>query len=455
MISKKLSVQILIVFTLLSYSSFSQVTVDIRVKHSKTAQARLYLINGDNEILIDSTRQVDSGKYVFNLKPDYSYGIYKMALGKNISFNFIVADEPVISLETLIYTPEDSLKSIVSDENKLYFDYQRIKQKSTRQIWLLNSLKDFYNDSSMFDQMIEDELYKVKNYYNQKVQSLARLKGNLFTSSLILLEQRPLPPPFLNAAEQKEYTIQFFWNDCNLMDNRLITLSALNKKLWDYIELHFNDQLDKEEQDSAFIRGIDYLLNLNMSSNIKEYIRNAIYEELFDTDYRIVAEHLKRIYPDTKSNEEDRFDFVEHTPGDKFKVGELVPDFKVLDKRGRKIRVSKIESKYKLILFWASWCPHCTETLPEIQKIYKTYKNDDFEIISVAIDDEGQEWKKIIENHNYIWINTHEPDNGENKLLQEYGINETPEMFLVDKNLKVISLPSTAKQVLAKLRKML
>ena len=43
-------------------------------------------------------------------------------------------------------------------------------------------------------------------------------------------------------------------------------------------------------------------------------------------------------------------------------------------------------SKLTLIDFWATWCKPCVKAIPELNKIYETYKNHGVKIIGISCD---------------------------------------------------------------------
>ncbi|MDI1307627.1 MAG: thioredoxin-like domain-containing protein, partial [bacterium] len=49
-------------------------------------------------------------------------------------------------------------------------------------------------------------------------------------------------------------------------------------------------------------------------------------------------------------------------------------------------KLSDIHSKYKLVVFGASWCPKCTEELPKLKSYYDNWKKDGLEIVFVSLD---------------------------------------------------------------------
>lgn len=85
------------------------------------------------------------------------------------------------------------------------------------------------------------------------------------------------------------------------------------------------------------------------------------------------------------------------------------------------------KGKYVLVDFWASWCGPCRAEIPNIKNIYKKYKGDKFDIVSVAVWDEKAETLKALEEEKLPWIQI---INGQEEPAKLYGINGIPHIIL-------------------------
>jgi len=433
---------------------YSQVSVNIRAKQSRTKESKLYLYQNTETILIDSAYQNPQGFYSYNLPKSIKQGVYKFALGNNISFSFIIGSESIINLETVVYAAEDSLRSITSKENALYIDYQKIKQDLNHRLWLLNSLDDCYSDTSVFHKKLIIERYNTQLELATKSKNIVLNNPNLFVSNLILLELKPTPSTYL--PDSKEFIRKNWWAEANLTDDRLINSNTLNSKVWGFIDLFNSVDLTKEQQDSLFTESIKIIMNLNSSHNIKLYLRKTLFDSFIDTDYGNTTRYLVE-------TSFDALPLLDLTPEEKTaydiqsknRVGIKAKDFKINPNEGSKINLSKVSAQYKLVVFWSMWCPHCTEMLPELMSIYQKYNNKGFEVVAICIDEEVDGWKKYISENKFNWINTIETDNGKNKVLASYTVDGTPKFILIGKDMTILSCPINVKQLEAKLKELI
>lgn len=74
------------------------------------------------------------------------------------------------------------------------------------------------------------------------------------------------------------------------------------------------------------------------------------------------------------------------------------PEFAAPDLDGQLRNIKEWDGKLILLNFWATWCPPCLKEIPDFIELQKTYGDQDFQIIGIAIDDEEavREYVKVV-----------------------------------------------------------
>ena len=116
------------------------------------------------------------------------------------------------------------------------------------------------------------------------------------------------------------------------------------------------------------------------------------------------------------------------------------PEILLRNHKGAFLPLSSQKGKVTLVYFWASWSSLARQTHGDLNKLYEKYAGKDFEIYSVAFDNQEARWKKVIEEDGLNWnIHVRDENGTASDLLGLYHVEYLPAMFLVDKSGKIVS----------------
>lgn len=121
-------------------------------------------------------------------------------------------------------------------------------------------------------------------------------------------------------------------------------------------------------------------------------------------------------------------------------LGHQYTDFEapVLDKKGgfgNKSSLSAYIQKNKIVFldFWASWCTPFMNEVPNLKAAYKKFKSKGFEIVSVSVDEDTDDWLKAVKDNDMNWVQMwNGEDDIENSAAVKYSITAIPATFLID-----------------------
>ncbi|MCF8241817.1 MAG: TlpA family protein disulfide reductase [Melioribacteraceae bacterium] len=121
-------------------------------------------------------------------------------------------------------------------------------------------------------------------------------------------------------------------------------------------------------------------------------------------------------------------------------LGKEAPNFKLPDINNNDIELYNINTDKLLLIFYTSWCPHCQELLPEINKLYKKKKS--FEVVAVSLDEEKEDWINFINENDLNWINVSDLKGWNSDAAKKYYIYATPTLFMLDANKNILDRPT-------------
>lgn len=107
------------------------------------------------------------------------------------------------------------------------------------------------------------------------------------------------------------------------------------------------------------------------------------------------------------------------------------PDFALKDVNGQTVKLSEYRGKVVLLNFWATWCAPCKVEIPWFMGFETQYKNRDFAVLGVSLDDDGWDsLKPYLTEHkmNYRVVL------GNDDVSKAYGdVDSLPTTFIIDR----------------------
>jgi len=137
-------------------------------------------------------------------------------------------------------------------------------------------------------------------------------------------------------------------------------------------------------------------------------------------------------------------------------IGDTMPDLAMANPYGDTIRLSKLAGKYVLVNFWGSWCRPAREQHPELRKVFRKYRYRGFDIYSIALERNLDDWKNTIREDRLIWINhVSELNYMDSRAARQLGVESVPFNALIDGNRVVIAKNLTTEQLNEKLAELI
>lgn len=120
-------------------------------------------------------------------------------------------------------------------------------------------------------------------------------------------------------------------------------------------------------------------------------------------------------------------------------IGKLVPDFSAKDLEGNPISLKAYRGKVVLLDFWAVWCQPCIAEMPNLKKVYDTYKDVGFDIIGISLDNDETQLRDYLKANNISWRQVFSGQGWMSPIARQYGIQAIPAPWLIDREGKLIS----------------
>ena len=439
-----------IFITSINTYSQNQYSINITIDDFPNSGVMLADFYGDKNNVIDTLITDERGSLSFSFDESKPAGMYRIFLPQNNFIDFIFNNENII-LKTNIEYPMDSLVVVASVENKLYYDFLRADRNFMIKLELLSPLLSYFPKDDEFYSSARIKFLRTQQDRDTYILKTEQNFPDTYATKIILFQRNPLLASSLNDYEKTEFIRTHFFDKINFDDPELLRSDAYPNKLISYLTLYSNRNLSQDQLEDSFIKAIDNLMTKPFESTlVKEYVVQYLITGFEKYGFERVLVHMAETYKDDKECEDAERKSDLQTRLDNYKKlaeGKIAPDISVPDEKGDIINFSDIESKYTMVIFWATWCPHCTQMLPEIYELYKKQNVKNIEVLTISLDDDEGLWKEYLTQHNFDWLNASELKKWNSKSAIDYNIYATPTILLLDKNRKIISKPLTMHKI--------
>lgn len=134
---------------------------------------------------------------------------------------------------------------------------------------------------------------------------------------------------------------------------------------------------------------------------------------------------------------------------------EKAPEFSLPDINGTPVSLASFKGKYVLVDFWASWCKPCRQENPNIVRTYNKYKEKNFTILGVSLDQTREAWVRAIAQDSLNWTHVSDLKEWSSTVVPLYNIQSIPFNVLVDPQGNIIATGLRGYQLEEKLREVL
>lgn len=370
--------------------------------------------NGSYNKLADGL--VLNNKVVFNVLPQTTKGLFTIWEGKNKIYDFV-------------YTGSNLTLNIAKGNN---YSNNLLQIKNMH-----NAINVCYTNSNPSSEKT-NKFNNLLTQYNRYWDSLKTQHNNTLVYTYLLANKEYLPN-INNTLEQRiaEVKQQFFVN-FNFADTMHCYAPLLQERVKTYISTFYNKETNnKTEQYISLID--DVLQQANIHPKVLDMLANYLWKGFNANANQQLTEYIDVYYlsKSCKSNDDKTLQRRLYSYQN-MAIGNIAPSLVIDNNVAQKQKVDNIMANNNtIVIFWATWCSHCKEILPQIKTMVE---GSSVNVIAIALDENTTDWQNFIKDYPN-WQHIQAKEKWKNSNVENYGVYKTPTVYILDKNRKIIEKP--------------
>jgi len=353
------------------------------------------------------------------------------------------------SIEFTASSLEDlqSLRFKGTQENTFFDRY--VKEQSDRELRLSawKYLKTLYKDS----------LSDTYNFIVSEIRHLQEAERKFLDSlppdsyaKYYLPVRKLLQNILFNSVRYPEEIPQIIseFNKLNFSDSRFQSSGIMKQLIGSYYIMLSSYESDATRLVQLYNRTTDRLFD-QLSGNNKitiqvseflfnEFEKNSMVNAAEYLSLKMLSQNVCKVEGELKN----RFEQYR-----RMAKGMQAPDIRFDKIINGKTSLYEIGSKYKLIVFWASWCEQCQLELPKLEQLFLQLKSRGVEVVTVSLDTNQEEFDKYAKQHILFSYNYCDYKKWNSKPVKDYYVFATPTFYLLNSENKILIKPISAGQI--------
>lgn len=418
---------------------------------NKTCKLAYYF--ADKQYLKD-TVVAQNGAFVFKGNEPLPGGIYILILPNNQYFEMMIDKDQDFKMETDTSGYVTNMKVTGSDDNKLFYDYLKFinpKQAKSKEMRdELDSLKG-KEESKEYKQLkeklaaIDEEVknYKIKYMQEHPENILAKV---FKTSKEVEVPEAPLLP---NGKKDSTFAFKYykahFFDDIDFSDARLLRTPVFYGKIRQYL-----DKLTVQHPDSMIIAADFLSEKARANPEVFKFIVQNITSHYEVEATKIVGLDAIFVHMVNKYYKTGQATWVDSTVMAKITkrsntlepllLGKVAPNLTLPDVYTQQPHtMHDLKGNYTIVYFWDPTCGHCKKVTPKLYEWYKENREKKgIAVYAVNTTVNQQEIFDYLKEKPMDFVKVWDPYNT-SKFRDLYDIYKSPEMYLLDKDKKIIS----------------
>lgn len=403
---------------------------------------------GNQNYIADST-EMKADKARFQREEKLPGGMYFFMLPDGDTFIQVLLDkDQEFSLTADISDPNDAIVE-GSLDNELLYKNLKYQASMQPQFDAVNAelAKETFGTAAY--KAVKAKQQALLDKRAAHIDSFRQQYPNAFFTKFKLAGQNPdvgeplKPNGELDTFKQVYLYRTNFWNDVDFGDERLLRTPVYHNKLKRYIKELTHQNMDSLRESAAWVAqksfegGNNEIFKFTVNFIAIEYKQStvmggeAVYVDMIDKYFT----YDRAFWSDSSEIRGLRRQANEMKAS---LLGEIGQDVTAADINGKMHSLYDLKAPIIVVYIFNPDCEHCKEETPKLKKVYQEWHSKGVDVFGIGTETEIGPFTSYLKQVDLPWVNVIDPTY-ESKYYLKYHIDITPELYVLNKDKKIIA----------------
>ncbi len=402
---------------------------------------------GDQNFAFDSVMADAKGNVLFKRDTPIFEGMYFIVFPDQSFAQMMLNKQQQFTLE---FSKADIVNTMIvkgSTENELLYKNLKFESDISKKFEAIQKQLDAATKGTPEYEAAEKEQTKLVEERKAHIQWFAENHPNAFFTKFKIAGQNPdlRNPKRSDGTIDEELQVYHyrndFWTGVDFADVRLLRTPVYFNKLKRYMK-----ELTPQVADSLIKYATIVTEKSKADKEIFKFTANWIalnYRNTKIMGLEAVYVHMvDRYWTENQawwSNKEEidglrrEVDYMKPSL-----IGQPGQDIRAKNERDEYISLYDLKAPIIVLFIFSYECDNCKKETPKLVKVYHEWKNRGVDVFTLSIDADKEEWKQYLKKNNMTFHNVFDFDR-ESRYHRKYHIDVTPEIYVLNKDRKIIA----------------
>jgi len=401
----------------------------------------------------------ESGKFGISAPSDIEAGVYRLRYsqsGPNEFVDVIINGKEKQINFVLDVLPESGNRTPVfshSHANQQWYQWQGYEKEALLRIGLMGQLLAGWpkTTDSIYQILDAARSSSMAAYESQRKKFIQNSDNDTWAKAMVQNRPQYFANPRDEWRLQDFYLRLQYWQGLQTNRPELINTPLFTEHIFNYLQYYMNPEMEfsEAEMNRGFKNSVDTIVARFSGNEItRDFAIRYLQMGFREIGLEEVLQYIDQTYAAEQCSDDFEDDELQKRlmGYEAMKPGNIAPDIRWNDLQGSQTGLYDLHANNTLLVFWASWCPHCMEMIPKLNEWAAA--QSELTVLAISLDTDTVQFGHAVERlDNMLHYNDYKGWNS--KPVMDYYVYGTPTFVLIDTNKRIVGKFTTLNQMQA------